>query len=259
MDKRRRQRIIVITIIVLLLFGVLLIAMEWQDVGRILGEADWELALIALLFIVVTYICLSCGFAVVSRIFNIQMKQRQLIEIGYVSAALNNLLDFMGMGGHALRLMLMQRQGISSGQAFAASLFHSHFHNLGMLCLLPIGLIYMLVHRSVQGSGAIGLGLATFIITLFIVVATVAVFKRSLRLSVLHILTRVIRSIIRKDTTSFFNTFDETMSAGVAAIKDQHQVLVLTIIFIIGEWAFMLVALWFCLMPLAILSVQRYL
>ena len=246
MDKRRRQKISITIIIILLFIGVLLIALNWKNVQRILGVANWELTLIALIFIVLSYFCLSYGFTIACKIFNIPMKQLELIEIGYVSAALNNLLDFMGMGGHVLRLMLMQRQGVATGQAFAASLFHSHLHNLGMFCLLPTGLFYLLIHSSVQGGSAISIGLTTAVITFFIVLATVVIFKRPLRLSVLRILTRVIRFVIRKDITAFLNSFDETMTAGVAAIKDRPQMLALIVILVVSEWVLMLVAFWFC-------------
>ena len=152
----------------------------------------------------------------------------------------------MWMGGHALRIMLMQRKGVASGQVLAPSIFSSHFHNLGMFCLLPIGMIYLLIHRLVSPAGAVGLIIFTVVIIVFIIVATIVVFKRSLRLLITNFLSKLIKLVIRKDITSFFNTFDDTMTAGVTAIKDRPQLLLLVIICVIAEWAFMLVGFWFC-------------
>jgi uncharacterized protein (TIRG00374 family) len=204
------------------------------------------MACFALLFIAVSYFFLSYGYAVVSSIFKIKLNRIHLFDIGFVSAALNNLLDFMGMGGHALRIMLMERRGISSGQTLAASIFHSHFHNLGMFCLLPVGLIYLIVNRLVSSSQVIMLSIFTVVIIVFIIIATVVVFKRSLRMFFTNMLSRLIRFVIRKDTSSFFVTFDESMTSGVTALQDKPQILLLVIFCVISEWVFMLVGFWFC-------------
>ena len=246
MIKRYRQKITVGAIIGLLILGVVLIVLDWPNVKAVLAEAEWKQVFFSLLFIVFSYFFLSYGFTVVSKIFQVPMNRLSLMNVGFVSAALNNLLDFMGMGGHALRIMLMQRKGVKTGQALAPSIFHSHSHNLGMFCLLPIGLIYLLVNRLVSPAGAVGLIIFTVVIIAFIIVATVVVFKRSLRLFITNFLSKVIKFVIRKDATPFFDTFDDTMTAGVSAIKDHPQILILVILCVIAEWAFMLVGFWFC-------------
>jgi len=246
MEIHKGRRIIILTVVILLLLGTILVILDWHDINRLVGEADWKLTLVSLLFITVTYFCLSYGFVIVSRIFGVNAKQREILKIGYVSATVNNLLAFLGAAGHSLRIILMKRQGVAAGQTIAISLFHSHFHNLVMFCLLPIGLSYLLIHHSMQGSSVISLGLATGILTLLVVMATVIVFARSLRLAILRILTRIVRIFIRKDVGTFFDKFDETMSLGVSLIRNRPLVLVLALAFIIAEWLFTLGALWFC-------------
>ncbi|UCC17294.1 MAG: flippase-like domain-containing protein [Dehalococcoidales bacterium] len=246
MKKRFRQRLSVIIIIALLILGVVLIILDWPNISKVLAEAEWTQAAFSLIFITLSYFFLSYGFTIVSNIFQVPMNQLSLMNVGFVSAAFNNLVDFMWMGGHALRLMLMQRKGVQSGQALAPSIFHSHFHNLGMFCLLPIGMMYLLVHRLVSPAGAVGLIIFTVVIIAFITVATVVVFKRSLRLIITNFLSKITRLVVKKDVTPFFNTFDDTMTSGVAAIKDHPRLLVLVIICVIAEWAFMLVGFWFC-------------
>jgi uncharacterized protein (TIRG00374 family) len=246
MIKRYRQKLSVIVIIALLVLGVVLIILDWSNISKVLAEADWTHSLFSLIFIALSYFFLSYGFTIVSNIFRVPMDRLSLMNVGFVSAAFNNLLDFMWMGGHALRIMLMQRKGVGSGQALAPSIFHSHFHNLGMFCLLPIGMIYLLVHRVVSPAGAVGLIIFTVVIIAFITVATIVVFKRSLRLLITNFLSKVIKLVIRKDITQFFNAFDDTMTSGVTAIKDRPQLLLLVIICVIAEWAFMLAGFWFC-------------
>jgi len=245
-EKRKGRRLIILTVVILLLLGTILAVLDWSNVRRLLGEAKWELTLIALLFIVATYFCLSYGFVVVSRIFGIQISKWEIFEVGYVSTTLNNLLAFLGAAGHSLRLMLMTRKGVAAGQVFAASLLHSHFHNTVMFCLLPIGLIYLLIHHSVQGSTAFELGLVTGILTFLIIIVTVFIFVRSLRLAVTRIVAALSRFIIRKDVRPFLDTFNESMALAITSVKKHPLAAVLALAFAIAEWAFTLVALWFC-------------
>ncbi len=243
---RKRKRLIIITVVILLLLGTILAVLDWHNVRQLIGEAKWQLTLIALLFIVATYFCLSYGFVVVSRIFGIQINKWELFEVGYVSTTLNNLLAFLGAAGHSLRLMFMTRKGVAAGQVFAASLLHSHIHNTVMFCLLPIGLIYLLVHRSVQGSTAFELGLATGILIFLIVITTVFIFIRSLRLAVTRIVAALSRFIIRKDIRPFLDTFNESMVLAMTSVKNHPLAAVVALFFAIAEWTFTLCALWFC-------------
>jgi uncharacterized protein (TIRG00374 family) len=245
-EKRKGQRAVILGIIILVLLGVLLVALDWHNVRRLIGEANWKLSLYALLFVAITYLLLSYGFVLVNRIFGIGMKQRELFQIGYVSTALNNIVAFLGAAGHSLRVMVMQRKGVKPEQALAASVFHSHFHNLVMFCLLPLGIIYMLIHHSVSGASAIGLELATALIILLVVVATIIIFIRSLRLVVLRILNRVFHLVTRKSLESSLSTFDKSMTLGVAAIKNRPMSLVPVLVFIIADWASSVAVLWFC-------------
>lgn len=250
MLQRHRQRLVFTGILMLLVFGVIIIVLDWQDARDVLLSAEWKLTFISLLFIAGSYFFMSYGYAVVSRVFNIQVNLPMLFNIGFVSAALNNLLDTMGMGGHALRVMLMDRRGVGSGKTLAASIFHSHFHNLGMFCLLPIGLIYLLVNRFVSPAGAAGLIIFTAVIIIFIIIATMVVFKRVLRLFFTGLISKLIRFTARKDITSFFTSFDDSMTTGVAALRDKPLVFAVIIFCVVAEWALMLAGFWFCFLSL---------
>ncbi|NLE08673.1 MAG: flippase-like domain-containing protein [Dehalococcoidales bacterium] len=246
MFQRHRQRIIITGIMLLLVIGILIIVLDWQNTRAVLQAADWKKSGFALLFIAGSYFFLSYGYAVVNRVFGIKLNRVHLFDVGFVSAALNNLLDTMGMGGHALRIMLMDRSGVSSSQTLAASIFHSHIHNLGMFCVLPVGLIYLIVNRLVPPAMMVWLGVFTVIIIAFIIVATLVVFKRSLRIFVINLLSKLMRFVTRRDSSSFFTTFDEAMSAGVAVLQDKTRTLLLILFCVAAEWAFMLVGFWFC-------------
>lgn len=246
MFKRHRQRILLTGIFLLLVIGILIIILDWQNTRAVILAAEWQKSGFAFLFVACSYFFLSYGYAIVSRVFDIQLDRINLLYVGFVSTALNNLLDSMGMGGHALRIMLMERRDIPSSKTLAASIFHSHLHNLGMFCVLPIGLIYLVVNRLVPPAGMFWLSVFTAVVIAFIIVATLVVFKQSLRAFCINLLSRLLRFITRRDASSFFTTFDESMTAGVAVLKDKPRTLLLILFCVAAEWAFMLVGFWCC-------------
>jgi uncharacterized protein (TIRG00374 family) len=115
-----------------------------------------------------------------------------------------------------------------------------------MFCLLPVGLVYMIVHHSGTGNTAIGLGLTTILLLFLVGIATAVVFYRSFRLAVLHILDIVTRFVIRRSIESSLKSFNSAMALGVAAIAKRPLTIVPVLLLIIVDWAFSLAALWFC-------------
>ena len=76
-------------VLVFVLLGVLVAAMDGRKAWHVLQHADWGVLPAAGLLTAVSYICLSAGYAAISRIFGIRLPAIDLIEIGFVSFAVN--------------------------------------------------------------------------------------------------------------------------------------------------------------------------
>jgi uncharacterized protein (TIRG00374 family) len=242
----RRQRIIVLTVIVVALIVVLLVALDWREARQLVDEADWELTLIALLFTAISYFCLSYSFVTVNKVFGIGVVWRELFEIGFVSTALANVTGLGGAAGHSLRLVAMQRRRITSGNILAASIFHSYLYGVAMFSLLPLGLIYFIVNHPLGGGVATGLKFATGMLVLAIIVATAIVFVSSIRSVVLRNLNKVWHLFKHRNSISFLNDFDATMTLGAATIRSRPLALALPLGLMVANWVFTVVSLWFC-------------
>jgi uncharacterized protein (TIRG00374 family) len=242
----RRRRIIVLAVIVVVLVCVLLIVLDWREVSELVGEADWELTFIALLFTAISYFCLSYGFVTVSRVFGIGMAWRELLEIGFVSTALANVTGLVGAAGHSLRLVVMQRREVTSGNILAASIFHSYLYGVAMFSLLPLGLIYLIVSHPLGEGVATGLRFATGMLVLAIIVATAIVFVSRIRSVVLRILNRLWHLFKHRNSISFLSDFDTAMTLGAATIRSRPLALALPLGLMVANWVFTVVSLWFC-------------
>ena len=183
---------------------------------------------------------------VVNRVFGIKIGRWKLFEIGIVSTTLNNILGFLGAAGHSLRVELIKRRGIDSGEVLAASIFHSYLNNIMLLLMLAMGLLTLLFSHIVYGGGAVGLGLISGFLVFFLAASTVVIFVPWLKTKTLRFTGRVWHFFTRRDITAFLKEFDDGLTRGLSTLKGRPWRLTLLLALMAGEWAFQAVAIWFC-------------
>lgn len=242
----RHGRLIVGIVLAMAVLGIILVALDWREVRRVLGQANWELVIFALLATAVSYACLSLGFAAVCRIFRIPMPHGRLVEIGFVSITVNHLLSTGGMAGLSLRLILMRRHGLETHQILSASLFHSYFNNLALFTLLPAGLVYILLTHPLSPGQYLGVGVALAVLSAVLGLASVVVFIGRTRRAMLRLLGQAWWFTRRRDIQGPLGGFDAAFAEGVEAIRRRPIVLALPVALIIGDWVANVAALWFC-------------
>jgi len=246
MTKSRQRKIIALTVVVFVLLAVLIVVLDRGQVHQIIGKARWQFTLVALLFTIISCFCLSFGYVLVDRVFDIRIGWWKLFEVGIVSNTLNNILGFLGAAGHYLRVELIKRRGIDSGEVLAASIFHSYLNNVMLLLLLALGLISLLVSHIVYGGSAIGLGLIAAILVVSLIVSTAMVFVPQLKSRLLHFTKTVWHFFSHRDITPFLTDFDHALTHGLVTLKSRPWELTLLLGLMASEWAFQAVALWFC-------------
>jgi uncharacterized protein (TIRG00374 family) len=244
--KPHRQRLVVGIVVALVIVGLLVVILDWREVQKILGETDWKLVPVTLLFTAISYTCLSFGFATANRIFGVRMDWRDLSEIGFVSTVLNHLLSAGGAAGYSVRFLLMREQGVALQDVVAASLFNSYLDSLGMLALLPVGLGYLFIKHPLSPGATVAVGIAAVLLVILFFFATDLVFVRSLRTGVLRFLGKAGRWLTRRDPTATLDDFDATMSRGVGVAQTRPLLLALMIALVVADWTASVAALWFC-------------
>lgn len=246
MFKPKRQIIIFFAIVTVLLIAILVILLDWKEIKRVIGQANWEFTIVALIFTVISYGFLSFAFVEITKLFDIRGRALGLMEISYVGTTLDNIMAFGGAAGLSLRLVLLQRRGIPLNKAITASIFNSYLVGLIMLCLLSISLIYLLVNKSVHGGAAIGTGFSVIILVCLFVLATVIIFSESIRVIVINAITKIVRVIFHRDITSNLDSFSNSLSIGAASIYKNPVTLLKPVVPVIAYWLTMLIVLWFC-------------
>jgi uncharacterized protein (TIRG00374 family) len=246
LGQARRQRLVISIVVGLVIVGLLVVILDWREVRKVVGETDWRLVPVALLFTAISYTCLSLNFATASRNFGIPMRWRDLSAVGFVSTNLNFLLSSAGTAGFSVRFLLMRDQGVVSRDIVAASLFDGYLSSLGHLALLSIGLAYLVAKHPLSPGATVAAGIAAVLLVALLFAATAVVFVRPLRTAVLRTLGKVGRRLRRRDLTTTFDDFDATMSRGVSVVRTRPLLLVLMVGLVAADWTASVGALWFC-------------
>lgn len=230
----------------LILFGALFAAMDARQAWHMLRQARWEMLPAALLCMAVSYFCLSAGYAILNRIFHIPVRTRTVLEIGFVSFALNNLVSVGGLAGYSLRLFLLRRRGCAAGDVVSASLVHSYFNHIVMMALLPAGFLYLLWGHPLGRRQTMGLALASGIALLLLALTTVLLLDSQARERAVRLLGRTARRLLRRELEPALQRLDETLGNGVEAIRAHPQVLGVPLLFVLADWITSVMTLGFC-------------
>jgi uncharacterized protein (TIRG00374 family) len=244
--KLNMQRITIIIVVLFVAACITIMVLDWHNMHRIIGQANWFLILPSLLFTAASYACLSYSLAVIFRTFGIKLPVKDTMEIGFVSNVINYLLNVGGVTGVSLEFILLKKRGIATEDILAPSLFHLYFNGLMLIALLPIGLFSVLFSHHLSHGVSLGLGIADGILTLALILATVIVFVSSFRSVILRGLSKLVQFITRRKVSTALQDFDTAMTCGVAAIRQRPGTLALLVALMVGDWSSTVAALWFC-------------
>jgi hypothetical protein len=243
---RSRQRLLIVLVVVLILVGGFTVLADWDEVRTVVDQADWTALVFALIFTIISYLCVSFNFAVICRLLGIQMKTGELAEIGYVSTVLNHVVQSGGAAGYSVRYTFISKSGATNKDILAASIFQYYLTSLAMLSMLPVGFIYLLFNAQMKAGVSALIALATLFMMIIFTLATLFVFRGSTRGRLLDFTGRVVRTITRRDVGDTLVNFDETMTRGVAALQKKPKGVLLIIFLVTVDWVASVIVLWFC-------------
>jgi uncharacterized protein (TIRG00374 family) len=241
-----RRHLSVALIVVFALLGTLVALLDARKAWALLQRAEWQLLPAALALTAASYFCLSAGYSSINRLFGIQLKWRDLLEIGFVSFALNNLVSVAGVAGYSLRLLLLRRRGLATGDVLGASLVHSYFNHLVMMALLPAGLVYLLVNHPLGRTQTAELWTALGLVMVVLAATTLLLASARVRGGAVRVLAPPARRILRRDVEPGLRDLDATLGRGLAAIRARPAVLGVPLLLVLADWLTSVLTLGVC-------------
>jgi uncharacterized protein (TIRG00374 family) len=200
----------------------------------------------AFVFTAISYSCLSYTFVLVNRAFGINVSRRDLFEISLITTILNHLVTTGGAAGFGIRLVMLRQRGAEVGDIAAATLFHVYLDGLGMLALLPFGLLYLLIRRPFSHTVTIGIAVVAAIVLLLFALASGLILSPSLRTRAVGVIGRIWHVILRRDVPATLNELDSSMERGVAAVRRKPLLAIELFVLTLFDWMSSMTVLWFC-------------
>lgn len=239
-------RILLGTVLLVGLVIGVLVTMDWNRLRQILEQADWRAIPAAILFTGISYGATGYLFARVSRLMGIQMKMRDMSEIGFVTAALNHVVTSGGVAGYSVRYLLMRESGVALKDVLAASALHYYLTTLVMLGALPLAFLYLILNSSMTRAVAAGIGAATLLVSILFLFFTAMIFLQSMRGPFLRWMSNAANRVIRRDLSETLEKFDEALARGVNRFRAQPREIFLSVSLVAMDEVGSATVLWFC-------------
>jgi uncharacterized protein (TIRG00374 family) len=240
-----RRKLAIIVIVVVFLIGAAVIAFDWQEVLRVIGEANWFLVIVALMFTVISYFSFGSSYVATNRLFQINVSRWKLFEVGYISIAVDNILALSGAAGLSIRIVLLRPYGVKTSRIIAASIYQSYFSALVLLALLLVGLVYLVISGTVKGAASTGTLLSAGIMAFVLILASISIFVRKIRSPILMALNRISKFLAHKDIMASLTAFNNSLSFGWRRARNRPLAILTILGLIAGYWGFMMVVMWF--------------
>jgi uncharacterized protein (TIRG00374 family) len=235
-----------VLIVVVALIGLIFIVLDWRQIRDALMQASWTPIPYALAATAVSYTCISLNFALLSKLMGVNMRWRDLSVVGFVSIVLNHLISGGGAAGYSVRFMLMHRHGVSMREVVTISILHFLLTSLIMIVTLPVGLLYLGLNASLGQATMILLGIAALLLIVATLFALGLVFWGSMRAKVLGGLVKGTSVLFHRDVRESMERFEATVALGIQAMREHPFSMIVVMVLIVTDWAFSLMALWFC-------------
>jgi uncharacterized protein (TIRG00374 family) len=217
--KPPHSRLVTALIISILVIGVVLLALDWQNIHQVLLEADWRFIPLVFLFTVLSYTFYSLAYGLVARLLGIKMRLPELAEACFISTVVNHVLTSGGVVGYSLRYLLMKMYNVTLNEVLTSSFLHYYLTSLDMLTILPLSFTYLMINASVPHGVAIALGIMTVVFALVLVLITALVIFPSRRRPIINLIATLVNKLLKRDIHIWLSQFDETMTHGTEVIR----------------------------------------
>ncbi len=242
---RPHNRLVIVIILAISIVGLALLISDWQDMRRVLAEADWRYLLPVILFTFLSYSFYSYAYAYVAQQLGIQMGKRELSEVCFISTVVNHVLTTGGVVGYSLRYLLMRMYKVSLKDVLSSSILHYYLTSLDMLTFLPLSFIFLLSHASVPRGAAIALGIMTLIFGIVLIVITGLVIFPSQRRPFITLLSRLVARLFHRDLATWLTQLDESLTRGTEVIRQKPLKLVWIMVLTLLDFSCSIIALGF--------------
>jgi uncharacterized protein (TIRG00374 family) len=179
--RRIRRGAVATGIVLILVYAYLVVTAGGRSLVETLTELDPVLLILPLIATALSYVTMSLSYEGIARAAGCRVGQLDMLRITFVANTANYVIPTGGLSGFALRLVMLNKKGVSGGRAVLISFTQTLLTNLMLMVFILYGLVHLVFSRRLD---VVTMGLIAGVIvllTLFLAACLLMVYNERIR------------------------------------------------------------------------------
>ncbi len=184
--RRRLRRGAVFTGVgLVLVYAYMLVTAGGHTLYEALLQLDPILLILPLLATALSYITMSLSYEGIARAAGSVVEQREMLRITFIANTANYVIPTGGLSGFALRMVMLNRRGVSAGRAVLISFTQTLLTNLMLMVFIVYGLIHLVMSRNLDDLTFSLISSVVVVLSLFLAACLAMVYNEGIRRRIL--------------------------------------------------------------------------
>lgn len=240
-----------------MVLGVLLVAVYTyavmtaggRDLADVLKTLDPFLLSLPLFATLLSYITMSLSYEGIARAAGSDIRQLDMLRITFVANTANYVLPTGGLSGFALRMMMLQKKGVTAGRAVLISFTQTLLTNVMLVVFILYGLLHMIATGNLDAGSVAAVTVVSVVLFGFLGSCLLMVYRQSVRDQILGRILDLVELILRRlgyfehykvRLHRFFLHIDE----GMEFFADRPRAMIGPLAWIFLDWVFTIAVLY---------------
>ena len=211
------------------------------DLALLFKSAHPGALFLPLLATLLSYVTMSLSYQGIAKAAGCSIGAMDMLRITFVANTANYVLPTGGLSGFALRMVMLNKKGVTAGRAVLISFTQTLLTNVMLMVFIVYGLIHLMVTGRLAGVGIGLVGVVVVGLTAFLFGCLLMVYRKRLRARVLDRVTDIVLRIMSKfrrfdsherRARRFFLHIDE----GMEFFASRPRAMVAPLIWIFIDW-----------------------
>lgn len=180
LDRVRRWGI-VLGVLLVALYTYAVMTAGGRDLADVLASLDPFLLALPLVATLLSYLTMSLSYAGIARAAGSSIRQRDMLRITFVANTANYVLPTGGLSGFALRMMMLQKKGVTAGRAVLISFTQTLLTNVMLVVFILYGLLHMIASGNLDAGSVAAVATVSVLLFVFLGSCLLMVYRQSAR------------------------------------------------------------------------------
>ena len=219
------------------------------DLALLLKSAHPAALFLPLVATALSYVTMALSYQGIATAAGCRIGYLDMFRITFVANTANYVLPTGGLSGFALRMVMLNKKGVTAGRAVLISFTQTLLTNLMLMMFIVYGLIHLIVTGQLTGASVWLVSVVVSGLTLFLLACFLLVYRKRLRARILDRVTDLILRVLERfrkfdryerRVRKFFLHIDE----GMEFFASRPRAMIAPLIWIFLDWVFTVAVLY---------------